>query len=205
MPLASLANILFRKQITGVITQPSIYSNCLFFAMSWVTELFQRSMNMTIDCHYTMAWLPASLLKTHRGLSTCATTMRIWFVYERRCYATLVIIRYGLATLNSNNSVVYGLKHKVWVLVFLVRTSRTFWDQNWADLVKFSVLKQNRIVYSNSMQETLLSISSNGLGNKTVISCLLVVQSNYYPSVPWTTWCTIACAIVHQVVHGTSR
>ena len=32
--------------------------------------------------------------------------------------------------------------------------------------MKFSVLQQNRIVYSNSMQETLLSISSNGLGNK---------------------------------------
>ena len=27
------------------------------------------------------------------------------------------IIRYGLATLNSINSVVYGQKHKVWVLV----------------------------------------------------------------------------------------
>ena len=77
--------------------------------------------------------------------------------------------------LNSNNSFVYGQRHKVWVLVFLVRTSGTFWDQNWADLVKFSVLQQNRIDYSNSMQETLLSISSNGLGNKTVISCLFVV------------------------------
>ena len=76
---------------------------------------------------------------------------------------------------NSNNFVVYGQKHKVWVLVFLVRTSRTFCDQNWADLVKFSVLQQNRIVYSNSMQEMLLRMSSNGLGNKTVISCLFVV------------------------------
>ena len=33
---------------------------------------------------------------------------------------------HGLATLNSNNSVVYGQKSKVWVLVFLVRTSKTF-------------------------------------------------------------------------------
>ena len=31
-----------------------------------------------------------------------------------------------LATLNSNNSVVYAQKHKVWVLVFLVRTSENF-------------------------------------------------------------------------------
>ena len=73
-----------------------------------------------------MAWLPASLLKTHRRLSTCATTMRIQFVYERRRYAIIVKIRHGLATLNSNNSDVYGQKHKVWVLVFLVRTSGTF-------------------------------------------------------------------------------
>ena len=73
--------------------------------------------------------------------------------------------------------IVYGQKHKVWVtvLVFLVRTSGTFWDQNWADSVQFSVLQQNHIVYSNSIQVTLLSISSNELGNKKIISCLFVV------------------------------
>ena len=75
---------------------------------------------MTIPWHYTMAWLPASPLKTHRRLSTCATTMHVRFVYERRRYATMVKIKHGLATLNSNISVVYGQKHKVWVLVFLV-------------------------------------------------------------------------------------
>ena len=73
-----------------------------------------------------MAWLPASLLKTHRRLSICATTMRVRFVYERRRYATMVKIRHGLAILNTNYSVVYGQKHKVWVLVFIVRTSGTF-------------------------------------------------------------------------------
>ena len=51
--------------------------------------------------------------------------MRLRFVYERRRYATMVKLRHGLATLNSNNSV-YGQKHKVWVLFFLVRTSGTF-------------------------------------------------------------------------------
>ena len=81
---------------------------------------------------------------------------------------------HALATLNSNNFIVYSQKHKVWVLAFLVRMSETFWDQNLADLVKFSVLQQNRVVYSNSIQETLLSISPKGLGNKTVISCLYV-------------------------------
>ena len=71
-----------------------------------------------------MAWLPASLLK-HTGAYQHATMMRVWFVYERRRYATMKI-RHGLATLNSNNSVVYGQKHKVWVLVPLVRMSGTF-------------------------------------------------------------------------------
>ena len=77
-----------------------------------------------------MAWFPASLLKTHRRVSKCVTTMRVRFVYERRRYATLVKKRHGLATLNSNNSVVYRQKHKVWVLIFLVRTGGTFLDQN---------------------------------------------------------------------------
>ena len=52
--------------------------------------------------------------------------MRVRFVYERRRYATMVKVRHGLATLNSNNSAVNGQKHKVWVFVFLVRMSRTF-------------------------------------------------------------------------------
>ena len=65
-----------------------------------------------------MAWLPTFLLKTHKRLSTRATTMRVRFVYERRRYGTMVKIRHGLATLNSNYSVVYGQKPKVWVLVF---------------------------------------------------------------------------------------
>ena len=157
------------------IYYPTVYirSNCLFFAMSCVTELFHRSINMTIDWHYTMGLVSRFPVKTHRRLLSCATTMRVRLIYERRHYATMVKMRHGLATLNSNNSVVYGQKHKVWVLVFLVRASRTFWDQNWADLVKVFVLQQNRIVYSNSIQGTLLSISSNGLGNKTVIHACL--------------------------------
>ena len=48
------------------------------------------------------------------------------FVNEMRRYAKMAKKRHGLATLNSNNSIVYGQKHKVWVLVFLVRTSGTF-------------------------------------------------------------------------------
>ena len=92
--------------------------------------------------------------------------MRVRFVYERRRYATMVKMRHGLVTLNSNNSVVYRQKHKVWVLVFLVRTSGTFWDQNLADLVKFSVLQQNRIVYSNSIH--ILSYQGLRLSNLTL-------------------------------------
>ena len=73
-----------------------------------------------------MAWLPTSLLKTYRGLPICGTAIRVRFVYERRRYATMLKIRHGLATLNSNNSVVYVQKLKMWILVFLVRTSGTF-------------------------------------------------------------------------------
>ena len=134
----------------NVVYYPTVYirSNCLFWlcheSPSYSTDqfdyyptvyirsnclLFHWSINMTIDRHYTMAWLPASLLKSHRRLSTCATcatTMRVRFVYERRHNATMVKIRHGLAALNSNNSIVYGQKHKVWVFVFLVRTCGTF-------------------------------------------------------------------------------
>ena len=101
---------LLRIQTFGLYQNyPIVYlrSNCLFCAMSWVTELFHRSIKLTIVWHYTMAWLPASLLKTHRRLSKYATTMCAWFVYERRRYATM---------LKSNNSAVYGQKNKVWVL-----------------------------------------------------------------------------------------
>ena len=70
----------------------------------------------------TIPWAGFLLpLKIHRHLLTCTTSMPVRFVYERRRYATMVKIRHGLATLNFQNSVVYGQKHKVLVLVFLVR------------------------------------------------------------------------------------
>ena len=55
--------------------------------------------------------------------------MHVQFVYERRC-ATKVKMSHAFATLKFNILVVYGEKHKVWVLVFLVRTSETLGDQN---------------------------------------------------------------------------
>ena len=80
----------------------------------------------TIDWHYTMAWFPVSLLE-HTGAHQHA---------RRRCaYGSFMKgdvmqqwlkMRHGLASLNSNNSVVYGQKHKRRVLVFLVRTSGIF-------------------------------------------------------------------------------
>ena len=79
---------------------------------------------MTKDWHYTMGLVSRFPVKTHRRLLSCAKTMRLRFLYERRRYATMVKMRHGLAT--PNNSVVYGQKHKVWLLVFLVRTSGTF-------------------------------------------------------------------------------
>ena len=85
-----------------------------------------RAIVLDIDWAYTIAWFPALMLKTRRRLMTCVTKMLVRIVYARRYYVTLAEMRHGLTTLNSNNFVVYGQKHKVWVLVFLVRTSGTF-------------------------------------------------------------------------------
>ena len=168
-----LIQILSKKH--AFITQPSIYGVTVYFCyvMShWTIPPVNKYGYWLALYNGLVTWFP---VKTHRCLSTCVTTMRVRFIYERRRYATMVKIRHGLATLNSNNSLVYGQRHKVCLIVFLVGTSWAFWDQYWADLVKLSVLQQNLIAYSNSMQETLLSISSNGLGYKTVISYLFVV------------------------------
>ena len=151
---------------------PTVYiqSNCLFFAMSWVTKLLTRQYFrlLTALYHGLVSRFP---VKNTQAL----ISMRVDDARTVRLWKEMVKMRHGLATLNSNNSIGYGQKHKVLVLVFLVRTRGTLWDLNGADLVKFSVLQQNCIVYSNSIQGTLLSITSNGLGNKTVISCLFEV------------------------------
>ena len=81
---------------------------------------------MTMDWHYTMGLVSRFPVENTRRLLSCAPTMRVRFVYERRTYATMVKMGHGLATLNSNNFVVYGQKHKVWVLVILVRMSGSF-------------------------------------------------------------------------------
>ena len=78
---------------------------------------------MTIDWHYTIGLVSRFPVKNTQALIIMRDDDARTFVYERRRYATMVKMRHGLATLNSNNSVVYGQKHKVWVLVFLVRTS----------------------------------------------------------------------------------
>ena len=85
-----------------------------------------------------MALFPALLLKTHRRLSTCATTMRVRFVVKRRRCATKVKMSQALAILNSNNFVVYVQKHKIWVLVFwLVRAEyfETIVEQIWCNFL----------------------------------------------------------------------
>ena len=144
------------KSITMIITQQSTYGVIVY------SLLCHGSLNYW-PVNFFDYWLARNhglvsrfAVKTHRRLSTCATTMCVRFVYERRRCATKVKMSHVLATLNSNNFVVYSQRHKVWVFVFLVRLSGTFWDQSWADLEKISALQQNRIVYSNSIQETLL-------------------------------------------------
>ena len=82
----------------------------------------------------------------------------------------MVKMRHGLATLNFNNSIVYGQKHKVWVLIFLVKTNGTGRTKlrRFGEIFCFETKP-------HCLQGTQLSFSSNGLGNKTIISCLFVV------------------------------
>ena len=106
---------------------PTVYkrSNCLFLLCR---ESLNNSTGQLFD--YRLALYHGLVtrfpIKNTQALIDMRETIRILFVYERRRNATMVKIRHGLATLNSNYSVVYGQKHKVWVLVFLVRTSGTF-------------------------------------------------------------------------------
>ena len=56
-------------QVSWFITQPSIYGDIVyFFAMSRVTELFHRSINMTIDWHYSMALVSRFPIKNTQAL-----------------------------------------------------------------------------------------------------------------------------------------
>ena len=69
---------------------------------------------------------PNHLKRLFRRAAVTSCTTNIAQSVSTDTSSTMEKIRHGLANLNSNNSVVYGQKHKVWVLVFLVRTSRTF-------------------------------------------------------------------------------
>ena len=93
----ALAMTLSILRINHIITQPSIYGVIVYFLL----------------CHESLyhGLVTPFPIKTHRRLSTCATTMRVRLVYKRRSYATMVKIRHGLAPLNPNNSIVYGQKH----------------------------------------------------------------------------------------------
>ena len=89
-------------------------SNCLFFAMA---RAIAQVIVLYIDWNYTMAWFLVSLLITQRRSLTCATKMSSLFVYARRLYVAMVDMRHGLVPCNTHNFVVYGQKHKVWLLV----------------------------------------------------------------------------------------
>ena len=54
-----------------------------------------------------------------KAQSTCATNMHVWFIYARRDYVAMADMRHGLAPSNTHSFIVYGQKHKVWVLIFL--------------------------------------------------------------------------------------
>ena len=45
---------------------------------------------------------------------------------------------------SADNSFICGWNHKVWVFIFLIGTSWTFWEQNWAVLAKIFVLPKKK-------------------------------------------------------------
>ena len=74
----------YRGMSSNTDYYPTVYirSNCLIFAMSWVTELFHRSINMTIDWHYTMGLVSRFPVKNTLALIIMrdddARTVRLW-------------------------------------------------------------------------------------------------------------------------------
>ena len=60
-----------------------------------------------------MAWFPISLLIIRRRPSTCATKMRVRFVYVRRRYIAMADMRHGFAPCNTHDFLVYGQKQIV--------------------------------------------------------------------------------------------
>ena len=74
----------------------------------------------------------------------CAMLMRVWFVYNGRPWRIWGMI---WAFKTPNNSFVCGQRHKLWVLVFLVRMSGTLLNQNWTDYANISVFQQICILY----------------------------------------------------------
>ena len=90
---------------------------------------------------------------------------------------TMTDMIHGLAHSNTHKFIVHGQKHKLWVLIFLVRTLRT------------KLSKLDEIFHFATKLDLLLNLvstSSNGLGNKTIISCLFVVFKHYLAAL-WTT------------------
>ena len=102
--------------ISIIITQLSIYGVIVCFSLSHGSLNYCPGNSFGYILTGTIPWpvFPLRCQKTRRRLSTCATKMRIWFVYARRYYVTMTEMRHVLMALNYNNFIVYDQKHKVW-------------------------------------------------------------------------------------------
>ena len=103
-----------------IITQLSIYREIVNFLLS------HESLNYCLGNSFGY-WMglynglvSRFTVRNTEVLFTCTTAMHVQFVYACRLYATTAEYKYDLATLNSNNFLVYRQAHKVWVLIFLV-------------------------------------------------------------------------------------
>ena len=109
----------------------------------WYHPLLQRQWILLRVCH-SSGWYYKISGRSHDAQRRCAYGSFTSGDVQQQ-WRTWGMI-WPLST--PNNVVVNGRRHKVWVLVFLVRTRGTRWDQIWADLAKFSILQQNRVLYS---------------------------------------------------------
>ena len=91
----------------------------MYFCYVMIHLTIAQAIVFDIDWSYTLAWFAASLLITRKRLSKIG----VRFGYARRRYIAMADVRHALVPCNSHHFVVYGQKHQVWVLLFLVRTS----------------------------------------------------------------------------------
>ena len=92
---------------------PTVYIRSIFFNFCYVMSYrtIDQAIFSTIDWHYTMAWFPVSLLEHTDTYQHARRRCTYGSFMKGDVMQQWLKMRHGLASLNSNNSVVYGQKH----------------------------------------------------------------------------------------------